>query len=214
MATTVGAKFLLAMTGSVLFLFVCVHLLGNLLIYLGADVLNAYAERIHHASFLIYPLRVVLGTCLLVHMFLAIRLYLRNRRAQGTPYTHRNYRTASISSRTMIYTGAIVLFFILYHLAHLTLRVTDERFTQLAHHDIYRMLVLSFSQPLVAGFYIMAMIFLGLHLRHGIASLLQTFGLSNKHYERKIIRGGQIIAWFIMLGNISIPLSIYLGVIK
>ena len=204
----------IAVTGSVLLLFICGHLLGNLLIYFGADALNSYAEALHHMPFVLFPVRIVLGICLIVHLYLTVRLYLRNRRARGSAYRYNRYREASVSSRSMIITGAVLLFFIAYHLAHLTLRVTDARFAQFEHHDVYSMLVLSFSDVSVAGFYILAMLFLGMHLQHGISSLFQTLGVSNKSCLRKLLIGGNILAWLITIGNLSIPLFIFAGVIK
>ena len=203
-----------AVTGAVLLLFICGHLLGNLLIYFGADALNSYAETLHHMPFVLFPVRVVLGVCLVVHLYLTVCLYIRNCRARGSVYRYNRYREASISSRSMIITGGVLLFFIGYHLAHLTLRVTDARFVQFEHHDVYGMLVLSFSDVLVAGFYILAMLFLGIHLQHGISSLFQTLGVSNRIWLRKILIGGSVFAWLITIGNLSIPLFIFAGLIK
>ena len=213
LATTVRTKIAIALTGSVLLLFICGHLLGNLLIYFGADALNAYAKGLHAIPYVLFPVRVVLGMCLVVHLYLTVRLYLRNRRARGSAYRYKRYREATVSSRSMILTGAVLLFFVGYHLAHLTLRVTDSRFANFEHHDVYSILVLSFSDLSVASFYILAMLFLGLHLQHGISSLFQTLGISNKSNLRALLIGGNVLAWLIMLGNISIPLCVFIGVI-
>lgn len=203
----------MAITGTVLLLFVCGHLAGNLLVYLGPEALNAYAESLHEAEFLLWPVRIVLACCLCVHVGMAIVLAVKNKKATGA-YVKKTYVAASFSSRFMLPGGIVILFFILYHLAHLTLRITDARFAQLAHTDVYQMLVLSFQSPTVTSFYILAMIFLGLHLQHGISSLFQTLGLNSHRYNKLIAGGGKTLAWLIMLGNISIPLSVYLGVVK
>ncbi|MDE3269240.1 MAG: succinate dehydrogenase cytochrome b subunit [Pseudomonadota bacterium] len=210
---TVRTKIIIAITGAVLLLFVCGHLLGNLLIYFGAEALNTYAKGLHAMPFVLFPVRVVLGICLVVHLYLTWRLYRRNRKARGSAYHYNQYREASISSRHMIFTGVVLLFFIAYHLAHLTLKVTDARFAQFESYDVYSMLVLSFSDVGVAGFYMLAMVFLGLHLQHGISSLFQTLGISNKPNLRKILIGGSVLAWLIALGNLSIPLAIFVGII-
>ena len=206
-------KFAMALSGFVLGGFVCAHLAGNLLLYLGPTVLNAYAQSLHDAPYLLWPARLVLLGSLLVHLTCGITLQIRNRRAAGR-YVKRNYRTASLSSRSMLWTGGMVLLFVLYHLAHFTLRITDARFAQLGHTDVYQMLVLGFQSPAVTFFYVLSMLFLGLHLQHGLSSLLQTLGLNGHKYRRVISIGGRTLAWAIMLGNMSLPLSVYLGMVK
>ena len=114
----------------------------------------------------------------------------------------------------MLLTGSVIFFFVLYHLAHFTWRITDARFAQLGHTDIYQMLVLSFQSPAVTFFYVLAMLFLGWHLQHGLSSLLQTLGLNGHRYNRLISSGGRTLAWVIMFCNMSLPLSVYLGVVK
>ncbi len=203
----------MAITGVALGGFVCVHLAGNLLLYLGPEVLNAYAQSLHDAPYLLWPLRAILLTCLVVHLTCGITLHLRNRKAAGR-YVKRDYRTASLSSRNMLLTGSVMLLFVLYHLAHFTLRITDARFAQIGHTDVYQMLVLGFQSPAVTFFYVLAMVFLGLHLQHGLSSLLQTLGLNGPRYNRWLSSGGYTLAWLIMLGNMSLPLSVYLGVVK
>ena len=213
LTSSVALKLGMAITGLALGGFVCGHLAGNLLLYLGPEVLNAYAQSLHDAPYLLWPVRMVLLTCLIVHLACGITLQLRNRKAAGR-YVKRNYRTASFSSRTMLLTGGVVFFFVLYHLAHFTWRITDARFDQIGHTDVYQMLVLSFQSPVVTFFYVLAMLFLGLHLQHGLSSLLQTLGLNGHRYNHLISSGGHTLAWVIMLCNMSLPLSVYLGVVK
>ena len=211
--SSVALKLGMALTGTALGGFVCAHLAGNLLLYLGPEVLNAYAKSLHDAPYLLWPARTLLLACLLVHLACGLTLQVRNRRAAGS-YVKRSYRTASVSSRTMLLTGSMVLLFVLYHLAHFTLRITDARFAELGHTDVYSMLVLGFQSPVVTGFYLLSMLFLGLHLQHGLSSLLQTLGLNGHRYRQAINVGGRTLAWLIMLGNMSLPLSVYLGIVK
>ena len=211
--SSISLKLAMALSGFVLGGFVCAHLAGNLLLYLGPEVLNAYAKSLHDTHILLWTARVVLLASLVVHLACGVTLQVRNRRAAGR-YVKRQYRTASLSSRSMLWTGGIVLLFVLYHLAHFTLRITDARFAQLGHTDIYQMLVLGFQSPAVTCFYVVAMFFLGLHLQHGLSSLLQTLGLNGHKYRRAISIGGRGLAWAIMLGNMSLPLSVYLGVVQ
>lgn len=210
--TTVVYKFGMALSGSLLLAFVCAHLAGNLLVYFGRDALNAYAGALHASPFLLWPVRIILAGCLLNHLVIGLRLAFKNRAGDG--YVRRRYLTASVASRSMSPTGVVILFFILYHLAHLTLKITDSRFANLETHDVYGMLMLSFSNLAVASFYVISMIFLGLHLNHGIASMMQTLGLKSHRYSRLITVASKGLAWLIMLGNISIPLAIYLGILR
>ena len=213
LTSSVALKLGMAVTGLALGGFVCAHLAGNLLLYLGPEVLNAYAQSLHDAPYLLWPARVILLTCLIVHLTCGITLQLRNRQAAGR-YVKRSYRTASLSSRTMLLTGSMVFLFVLYHLAHFTWRITDARFAQLGHTDVYQMLVLGFQSPVVTFFYVLSMLFLGLHLRHGLSSLLQTLGLNGHRYKHWLSNGGCTLAWVIMFCNMSLPLSVYLGVVK
>ncbi len=210
--SSVTLKLAMAVTGLALGGFVCAHLAGNLLLYFGPEVLNAYAQSLHDAPYLLWPARVLLCICLCVHLLCAVILQLRNRRAGGR-YVKRSYRTASFSSRTMLLTGSVVLLFVLYHLAHFTWRITDARFARLGATDVYQMLVLGFQNPAVTFFYVLAMLFLGLHLQHGLSSSLQTLGLNGYKYQRVVASGGRALAWLIMLGNMSLPLAVYLGVV-
>ena len=210
--SSITLKLAMALSGFVLGVFVCAHLAGNLLLYFGPTLLNAYAQSLHDAPLLLWPARLVLLGSLVVHLTCGIILQLRNRQAAGR-YVKRHYRTASLSSRSMLWTGGIVLLFVLYHLAHFTWRITDARFAQLGHTDVYQMLVLGFQSPAVTFFYVVAMFFLGVHLQHGLSSLLQTLGLNGHRYRRAISIGGRGLAWAIMLGNMSLPLSVYWGIV-
>ena len=232
--TSVAYKLGMALSGAVLLLFVCAHLAGNLLVYFGAEALKSYARTLHDNPFLLWPVRVILAGCVLNHIFVGLWLFFKNR--AGDSYVRKRYLTATFSSRSMAPTGIVILFFILYHLAHLTLKITDSRFASLESHDVYGMLMLSFSDPAVTSFYIISMIFLGLHLNHGIASMMQTFGIKSGKDDISATSTGLTwlvtspnlitsalfmiavaskgLAWLIMLGNISIPLSIYLGILQ
>lgn len=202
----------MALSGVVLLAFVCAHLIGNLLVYFGPEALNAYARALHASPFLLWPVRIILAGCALSHMVVGLRLFFKNRAGDG--YVRKRYLVASLASRSMSPTGMVILLFILYHLAHLTLKITDSRFAELESHDVYSMLMLSFSNWAVASFYIISMMLLGMHLSHGIGSMMQTLGLKSHKYSKVIAVASKGLAWMIMLGNISIPLSIYLGILQ
>ena len=112
----------------------------------------------------------------------------------------------------------LIAAFIVYHLLHFTIgAIYPDAFHSVddqGRHDVYKMVVLGFRNPLIALSYIVAMIFLGLHLRHGIASLFQTLGLRHPAYENLIERSGLALAWIIVIGNVSIPVSVWLGLVR
>jgi len=216
--SSIGAKTLVALTGAGLFLFVVVHMLGNLQVYLGPDALNAYAKKLKDLPALLWPARLGLLLLVVVHIAVALRLAIANRRARKVGYDRRATIQATPASLTMVWTGPLIAAFVVYHLLHFTFGAiypeayhgTDAQ----GRHDVYRMVVLGFRNPLIALSYIVAMIFLGLHLRHGIASLFQTLGLRHPAYDGLIERSGLVLAWIIVIGNVSIPVSIWIGLVR
>ena len=126
---------------------------------------------------------------------------------------------ATFASRTMVMSGLILLAFIIYHLLHFTVRTTDPRFRTLAadplsHYDVYSMMVLGFQNPLVSGFYILAMFLLALHLSHGSSSFFQSLGLNNQKLTPRLALAGRIFAWLLFVGYSSIPAAVLLGWVK
>ena len=119
----------------------------------------------------------------------------------------------------MVMSGLIVLAFIIYHLAHFTVRVTDPRFAllkadPLGHYDVYSMMVYGFQNYLVSGFYVLGLFLLALHLSHGSSSFFQSLGLNDKKLTPRLAFGGRIFAWLMFIGYTSIPIAILLGLIK
>ena len=218
LSSTVGTKFLVAVTGAILVVFVFGHMLGNLQIYLGPEAINSYAVFLQSKPGLLWMARLGLLTALIVHIWGISLLSLRNQDARPDGYALKKPVASTFSSRTMLPTGAILLAFIVYHLLHLTLgaihpeyfHLTDE----LGRHDVYSMTILGFQEPLVSTFYILAMCFLGFHLGHGIASTFQTMGWSRPKLAPMIELVGRIVALVIVIGNISIPVTALLGWIE
>lgn len=215
--TYVSAKFLMAITGAGLIGFVATHMLGNLQIYLGQEALNAYAKFLKSMPALLWSARIGLIAIFTLHLGLAIYLKKQNKSARPQQYVVRDPVGASFASRTMLSSGLVIFAFLIYHLLHFTLGVTNPESHQLidyaGRHDVYSMVVLSFCNIYVSGAYIIAMLFLGLHLSHATSSMLQTFGLVSASSRRLIHRVGVGVAAILMLGNISIPLAVLLGLI-
>ncbi|MEM9355320.1 MAG: succinate dehydrogenase cytochrome b subunit [Pseudomonadota bacterium] len=217
MLTLVSAKLLMAITGAGLIGFVAMHMLGNLQIYLGQEALNAYAKFLKSMPALLWSARIGLLTIFAVHLGLAIYLKKQNKSARPQQYVVSDPIGASLASRTMLSSGLVIFAFLIYHLLHFTLGVTDPGSHQLVdsagRHDVYSMVVMSFSNIYVSGAYMIAMLFLGLHLSHATSSMLQTFGLANASSRRLTHRIGMGVALILMVGNISIPVAVLLGLV-
>jgi len=161
--------------------------------------------------------------CVIIHITMAIWLTCENRAKRQTGYAVKDVGAASLASRTMIYSGAIIAAFIIYHLLHYTVLVqsvnlTGQDFTTLrdAHGqpDVYRMMVIGFSNPLVSGFYLLGVGLLCFHLSHGIWAMLQSLGLVNEVYRESIERISAIGAVLLFVGYASIPVTILTGMVK
>jgi succinate dehydrogenase / fumarate reductase cytochrome b subunit len=225
LGSSVGHKLVLAFTGALLFLFVLAHLAGNLQFYLGPAAINAYGHMFQEAENLRWPIRLALLCTVGLHAWTATRLALTNRRARpvgydGTPPPI----AASYASRTMLMTGLVVASFLVYHLLHFTVRtpgvnLTGRDFSGLIEttgeghqrHDIFKMMVLGFRQPLVSGFYLLGVGLLCFHLSNGIRAVFQSLGFKNGKWDPMVNRVAPVIAWVIFAGYASIPVSVLLG---
>ncbi len=217
--SSVGAKISMAVTGIIIVLFLIAHMVGNLLIFAGPEAMNNYAYFLQHkAKGLVWTMRIVLLLALIIHVWAAIRVTLRNRAAREVRYMHQKYTAATYASRTMIWGGIIIFAFIVYHLLHYTLGKINPQFfslqTQQGLHDVHRMVVLNFQNPLIAGWYIFAQILLWMHLKHGISSFFQTMGWNNRKYRPLTSALGPILSAIISLGFISVPAAVLLGFVK
>ena len=208
----------MAVTGLYLILFVIGHLLGNLEIYLGQDRVNAYAEFLQGLGPILWCERSLLILCAVVHILVTIQLTRENRAAKPQKYARSVYQSASPASRTMIYSGLLVLCFVVYHLMQFTLMWTNPEYRNLEdhfhRHDVYRMEILGFQQPLISLFYAASIFFLAAHLSHGFSSVTQTLGINNRKISGTISSGGRWLSWLIFAGFVSIPAVILFGLIK
>src|SRR5438552_12514543 len=164
--SSVGKKFIMAISGFVLLLFVLGHLAGNLQIFLGPDAINRYGHFLQSNPELIWPARVVLLVLVGLHIWAAARLSRENKAARPVGYARLQPVGSSLASRTMLMSGLIVLVFVVYHLLHFTVQAraingTEQNFQgfldQEKRHDIFRMMVVGFNNVWVSGFYILGM---------------------------------------------------------
>jgi len=217
--SSVGKKMIAAITGIILILFVIGHLLGNLQIFLGPDWINGYSQHLRDLGPILWIIRIFLLTTVIVHIYVTIRLAIDNRRARPEAYIDKQHVKATFASRHMVMSGLIVLAFIIYHIAHFTVRVTDRRFALLKadplnHYDVYSMMVYGFQSIYVSSFYVLGLFLLALHLSHGSSSFFQSLGLNNKMLTPRLAFGGRVFAWLLFLGYTSIPIAVLLGLVK
>jgi succinate dehydrogenase / fumarate reductase cytochrome b subunit len=212
-SSTIGKKVVMAVTGLVGYGFVIAHMAGNLQVYLGPGPMNAYAESLreilHGAG--LWIARGVLLAAVALHVWAATSLTLESLAARPVGYRKAQRRESSYASRSMVWTGPILFFFILYHLAHFT---TGQAHPNFIPGDVYHNFVVGFQSLPASAFYIVAMLFLGLHLYHGAWSLLQTLGLSHPRWNRLRFAAAALFTAAVVAGNLSFPLAVQLGVLR
>ena len=161
--SSLGKKYIMAITGFALFGFVVVHMLGNLQIFLGPEYINQYGYFLQSKPEMVWSFRLFLLAAVGLHIWAAIKLSAENKAARGRSYENFKVVAASYASRTMLVSGLVLFVFIVYHLLHFTVQVdainfTGESFGRLEdakeRHDIYNMMVIGFSNPIVSIFYI------------------------------------------------------------
>jgi len=217
--SSVGKKFIMAVTGMALFLFVVLHLLGNLQVFIGPEALNRYGNLLQTNAEILWPARIILLILVLLHIWSAVKLSAENRAARPKPYAHYEVVAASYASRTMLMSGLIILAFIIFHLLHFTVETkavngTGRDFAELrdaeGRHDVFAMMVLGFRNPWVSAFYFIGMFLLFLHLSHGVSAMFQSLGWKSPAYAPLIDRFATVASWLIFLGYMSIPIAILL----
>jgi len=215
LSSSIIRKWIVAISGILLVLFVIGHMLGNLTFYGGPDWINAYAEHLQGLGIFLWVIRLALLAIVVIHITFTILLWHENRRAKPAKYAVQAKLETTLYARSMRLTGLTVLAFIIFHIADLTwqgLHPETRGWVDLqGRHDVYRMMVAVFSNPLVSGFYILAVGLLAMHLSHGIASLFQTLGLTSLTMRPRYEFAARVIGWALFLGFASIPLSVLLG---
>ncbi|MBK5294546.1 MAG: succinate dehydrogenase cytochrome b subunit [Acidobacteriia bacterium] len=211
--STLGKKMVMAVTGVMLFGFVIAHLIGNLQFYLGPETLNAYGAALHRLGPVLWLARLCLLTAVALHIFSAVQLWRINRVARPIGYRKLSPVASSYASRTMMLSGPILAAFIIYHLLHFTVGTVHPKFSHQVGGapEVYHNVVAGFQQIPVSIAYIVAMGFLGFHLMHGVWSMFQSVGWNHPKYTPLLRTAAVVMAALIVLGNISIPISVMLG---
>ena len=221
--SAIGKKWVMALTGIIIIGFLIAHLAGNLKIFLpdvnGIPDIDIYGEALrsifspflpHHVF--LWILRVGLILAFVFHIHAAYSLTLMNRRARPTDYAGpRTYLAANYASRTMRWSGVIVILYVFFHLADLSWGIAPAAPEVWERGQVYANMIATFSRPLVSLFYVLANLALGLHLFHGAWSMFQSLGVNNPRFNRWRRYFAWALAGGITLGNIAIPLAILLG---
>jgi len=219
--TTIGKKAVVAVTGLVLFLFLILHMLGNLESFQGVDAagtpeLDVYARFLRTVGAplfsygqLLWVVRIVLGSALVLHVVTIVMLARRNRAARPHRYQHRRYVQASRPARWMLGTGLLLLAFLIFHLLQFTTgTIGASRFHE---GRVYENVFLTFKLWPYVLLYVAAVAVVGLHLYHGVWSLFQTLGIDNPDRNRGLRRLALIAALAIFLGFASVPTFFFAG---
>jgi succinate dehydrogenase / fumarate reductase cytochrome b subunit len=211
--STNGKKIVMAVTGCILFLFVTGHMLGNLQIFDGPARINAYSHLLHSLGELLWIIRGVMLLTILLHITATVQLALRSNQARPIGYSRKEAINSSYASRTMYWSGPIVLAFVIFHLLQFTVGYIHPQ-SQFIAGDVYHNVVAGFQVWWVSAWYIFAVSLLGIHLSHGIWSMFQSVGLAHPRHTPLLKFAANAIAAFLVLGYISIPISVLLGIVK
>ena len=212
---TIGKKVVMAVTGVILFGYVLGHLIGNLQIYSpDTQQINRYAHFLHSHGLLLWVVRCGLLASVVLHITASVQLWLLKRAARPEAYVKKDDLPASYAARTMIWSGPIIAAFVVFHVLHLTVgSVLPLHTLDGGDMDVRSNVITGFQNRAVAIFYIVAMAMLCLHLYHGLWSLFQSLGVNHPRYTPIIKKFAAAFAWFVAIGNISIPVAVLVGVL-
>ncbi len=215
---SIGKKILMAITGFLSFGYVIGHMAGNLQIFIGQDQINMYAQALHDLGGILWVVRIGLIFIFGAHIWLGIQLKAENWSSRPENYKYKNTVKATLSSRTMIWTGITVFAFFTYHILHFTARITNPAYQHLVdsagRFDAYSMIIKGFQDPLILLVYLVSMMLIAFHLSHGLESMFQSLGWSSPRYQPKLKLLANLVAICIFFGFTSIPLAVVAGFLR
>jgi len=209
--STNGKKAVMAVSGLILLLFVLGHMLGNLQVFEGPDQFNKYAVLLRTLPEGLWAVRIILLIMVILHIVTAVQLAIRKKQARPIGYTKKENTVSSYASRTMYWSGPIVLAFIIYHLLDFTFGNLNPNYVE---GDVYHNVIASFSNPIISAWYIFAMLLLALHLRHGAWSMFQSLGVAHPRHNAFLKKAAIVFAVVIFFGFIAVPVGVLSGVVK
>jgi succinate dehydrogenase / fumarate reductase cytochrome b subunit len=214
----------MAITGLLIIGFLLGHMLGNLLMFAGPEKINGYALGLKNLGPLLWIVRFALIAAFGLHIWSSIELASRNKLARPMQYDTKKSLKSTLASRTMLVSGLAILFFVIYHLLHYTLGIIQpntyyaggyrmESTGEIVHH-VYNMVVAGFQNPFIVLSYIIALSFMAAHVSHATSSAFQTLGVTNPNAKNITSKIGPALAGLFLLGYLSIPIGVMIGVIK
>lgn len=213
-----AAKVGMAVTGIIFTVFVFAHMVGNLKVYQGAEAFDSYARWLRTAftpllpeSGLLWILRVVLGVSLVLHVGFAVLLLARARRARGGHAARPRWTTLSLSARTMLLTGVVLLAFVVFHILDLTIGTTPVAAPEFTPGSAHANLVASMQRPAAAIIYLVTMLFLAVHVLHGVVTAVSDLGGTGVRIRKTAATAAWLTAAAVALGNASIPVAVWAG---
>jgi len=219
--SNIGLKILMAVTGVVMFGYLIGHVTGNMLIFKGAAAINAYSHFLHDSKGLLWGTRLLLLASVVVHIWATVRFLSLRNEARPVAYSLKVPHGTTFAARTMFWSGPVIALFIVYHILHLTTGTLHKTFHSSVDPvskevvvDVYQNLIDGFSNPLASGIYIVAMLAIGLHLSHGIWSMLQTVGVNRPNWEPSLKKLAILSAVVICGGFIAVPVAVLFGLVK
>jgi succinate dehydrogenase / fumarate reductase cytochrome b subunit len=215
--SSVFKKVVMAVSGIILVLYLIAHMIGNLKVFAGRESFNSYSHWIRTIGEPAVPaqttltiIRIVLLAAVIAHIWAAISLWRQAKRARPNGYVTKKAVAQSYASRTMRWGGVIVGLFVIYHILDLTMGVANPEGPGTTPYD---RLVAGFSNPLITAVYVIALILLGMHLRHGIWSATQTLGQSNKRREKTVNLFALAFSVVLIGGFLLVPFSVLFGLV-
>ena len=211
LASSIGTKLLMSVTGLALVLYLTLHLAGNLLVFFGPVVFNEYSHALV-SNPLVVPAEIGLLAIFLLHVYRAVAMWIDNQRARPVKYVRKEWAGGasrkSLASSTMILTGAIMLLFVIVHVR--TFKYGPEYSVAGSEvRDLYRLEAENFSHPITVLLYVLAVTLVGFHLWHGFSSSFQSLGADHPRYTPRIRLIGKLLAIVIAGGFVVIPLWVY-----
>jgi succinate dehydrogenase / fumarate reductase cytochrome b subunit len=208
--SSIGKKFVMALTGICLILFLIVHLIGNLTLYAGPDAFNGYVSTLDIVKPIIRVVEVILALIFIFHIFNGVRLWYENKKANPKNYAvNASSENSTFFSRTMIFSGSIIFIFLILHLSTFWYQFNFPGTHGEDVHEYYNIVVEWFQNTVYVIVYVAAMILLGFHLNHGFQSAFQTFGWNHNKYFPFIKMLGTLYAIVMAIGFASIPIYFY-----
>jgi succinate dehydrogenase / fumarate reductase cytochrome b subunit len=212
-------KYVMALTGFFLVFFALAHMLGNLSTFGGAEGLNAYAEHLRAFPPVLWAFRALMAGAVVLHLFFGLTLYLQNKAARPINYACKENKRTTFSAQTMVWTGLLLLVFVVIHLVQFTFHgllpsgaIIEN--TAAGHFNVFAMVATSLNSGGMTAFYLASVVVLLLHILHGTASFLQSLGATNENTFTGITQGGKVAAFVIALGFVLVPLSVLFGIVK